>query len=299
MKLATILKISAAMALTLAVLPALSVASVITVTGTVTDANGEPIPGANVTLIDDTLHGDSFNILGVTTTDLNGNFKFINLQTSGSNLVKPLVSYVHNGHNYSTQLNNIQWYDVSQGLLKLPVNETRLYEYPPSDYGYAWGVVMDSRTNGRAIDAIVYLTNSTVTLSTETADMGVAGSFQIQALAGTYEIFAVHRSGNYSQVSNRTNIEIVPAREIFNAAPITLIADQWIPTENLAGIPTATATMAPPLNSPNPTPGTTPTRLPESSPVPGAETVKIIPLVTALIIGALIVFAGWALLKRK
>jgi hypothetical protein len=294
MKLATILKIIATIALTLAVLPALSLASPITVTGTVTDANGEPVQGANVTLLD-----DSFNTLGVTTTDTNGNFKFLNEETSGSSLVKPSVTYVRDGHNYSTRLENIQWYDASQGLLKLPVTATRLYDYPPSDYGYAWGVVMDSKTNGKALDATVYLTNGSVTLTTETDDTGVAGSFRIRTLPGTYEIFAVHRSGNYSLVSNRTTITIVPTREIFDAPPITIIADQRIPTENLAGIPTATATLIPPVASPYPTPGTTPTSLPSPSHVPGVGTVKVIPMAAALVIGALMIFGGWALFMRK
>ena len=104
MKLATILKITAMIALTLAVMPAMSLAETITVTGTVTDANGDPVAGAKVTLMD-----DSFNTLAATTTDANGNFQFLNASMYGSGLVKALVTYVHDGHNYSTRLENVNW----------------------------------------------------------------------------------------------------------------------------------------------------------------------------------------------
>ena len=53
MKLTTIIKIIAMIALALTVLPALSFATNVTVTGTVTDVNGDPVSGADVTLVDD------------------------------------------------------------------------------------------------------------------------------------------------------------------------------------------------------------------------------------------------------
>ncbi len=117
MKLATILKIIAAIALTVAVMPGIVPRGDYHATGTVTDANGDPVAGAEVTLLD-----DSYSVLAATTTDANGNFEFLNISMSGSGLVKAFVTYVHEGQNYSTRLENVQWTDASQGIVSLPLD---------------------------------------------------------------------------------------------------------------------------------------------------------------------------------
>jgi hypothetical protein len=218
MKLATIFKITAAIALTLAVLPALSLAETIIVMGTVTDVNGDPVSGANVTLID-----DSFKTLGVVKTDTNGNFRFYNVSTYGSSIVKALVTYVHDGQNFSTKPENARWVDVSQGLVNFPAEETRLYGYPLSDHGYVWGTVIESLSSGRALGATVYLDGNGVHRSVQT---GSYGAFEIEVPPGEYRIYAVQDADSNRLFSNRTTITVQASNNMLESAPITLIADQ-------------------------------------------------------------------------
>lgn len=254
MKLATIIGISATIVLAFAILPAVSLAATFSATGTVTDVNGDPVSGAKVSLID-----DSYNILAATMTDANGNFQFANGTIDGSSLVKAHVTFVHNGRNYSTRLENVNWIDVSQGTVSIPVNDTRLYDYPLSDHGYIWGTVMDSVTNGRGLDATVYLSGSHVRRSVMTE--GVPGSFALEVPPGVYEIYAVHEAEDYRMVSNRTKITVEPSHRMLDSAPITLIADH------------------------------------RPASLPGD--IKAVPLALALALGALLVIGGWVLLNRK
>ena len=123
--------------------------------------------GANVSLID-----DNFRAIAATTTDAQGNFHFLNVDLAGSSYVKAQVNYVHAGQAYNTSLENVRWSDASTGLVNFDPTDTRLYSYPPGNHGYAWGVVLDSITDGRVMDSIVYLKNNTVLLTTDTSVEG-------------------------------------------------------------------------------------------------------------------------------
>lgn len=256
MKLATILKMTVIIALMLAVMPAISLAENITATGTVTDANGDPVSGAKVSLID-----DSYNIIAAAVTDANGNFQFLNGPMQGSGLVKALVTYVHEGRNYSTRPENVNWIDASQGIVSLPLNDTRLYEYPLSDHGYVWGTVMDSMANGRPLDAMIYLDGNNLHRSVNTGVTGVTGAFEIEVPPGEYVIYALHDDGNYQLSSNRTKITVQPSRSMLDSAPINLIADH--------------------------------------RPVSPLSDIKAVPFALALALGILMIIAGWALLNRR
>ncbi|MGA9140514.1 MAG: carboxypeptidase regulatory-like domain-containing protein [Methanocella sp.] len=235
MKLTTIIKIIAMIALALTVLPALSFATNVTVTGTVTDVNGDPVSGADVTLVD-----DSLDTLGVVRTDANGNFGFYNVSMNGSTIVKALVTYVHNGQSFSTRSENVIWIDVSQGLVTIPVNDTRLYNYPLSDHGYIWGTVIESLANSRALSATVYLDGNDVHRSVQT---GSSGTFQIEVPPGEYKIYAVQEADHNGLFSNRTTITVQPSNILLESAPIVLIADQK-PSSSWGDIKTAPFALA-------------------------------------------------------
>jgi hypothetical protein len=191
-----------------------------TALGTVTDQQGNPVEGASVTLID-----DSFRTLGTTTTDANGNFRFIDTNTMGSEIVKVKVSYVHEGQTYNTSLENLRWNDVSSGLINFNLMETRLYNYPSGNHGYVWGVVMDNPATGRAMDSTVYLRNNTAIISTNTSVAGM-GSFNFEVTPGEYEIYAVHDSEDGRFISNQTTIHVYQSNDLLLSAPIDLFVDQ-------------------------------------------------------------------------
>ena len=181
---------------------------------------GNPLTGASVALIDNNLR-----TLGTTTTDANGNFSIVVADSSGSGTVKAKVSYVHDGQMYNTSLENVRWYDASSGLLNFDPADTRLYNYPPGDHGYVWGVVLDSITGGKAMDSIVYLKNNTETLSMNTSVTG-RGGFRFEVTPGDYVIYAVHDSDGNRLVSNQTAIHVYQSNDLLLSAPITLIVDQ-------------------------------------------------------------------------
>jgi hypothetical protein len=159
---------------------------------------------------------------------------------SGSSLVKTKVSYVHDGHTYSTSLENVRWMDASSGTVNFNLMDTRLYNYPPGNHGYVWGVVMDNITDGRVMDSIVYLKNNTLTLSMDTTVTG-RGSFSFEVTPGEYVIYAIHDSGDGRLVSNRTSIHVYQSNDILLSEPITLIVGRSPSGRPVAALPLAAA----------------------------------------------------------
>lgn len=206
-----------------------------TASGKVTDLQGNPVQGANVMLID-----NSFRTLGTTTTDANGNFRFAVENPGNSDVVKAQVSYVHAGQTYNTSFGNVRWYDTSTNIVNIDPTDTRLYNYPPGDHGYVWGVVLDKITNGKAMDSMVYLKNNTETLSTNTSVSG-NGGFRFEVTPGCYVIYAVHDSDGNRLVSNRTAIHIYQSNDLLLSAPITLFVDHQDNGKPVEAIPMAAA----------------------------------------------------------
>ncbi len=116
-------------------------------------------------------------------------------------------------------------------------------------------------SNGRALDATIYLDGNNVHRSVKTGGNGIVGAFQIEVPPGEYEIYAVHDTGSNRLFSNRTMITAQASNSMFASAPITLIADQG-PASPWSGI-------------------------------------KAVPFAMAVILGVLLVIAGRALLNRK
>lgn len=266
--------------ITLVMMQAVAAAEQVTAMGTVVDELGRPVPGATVRLID-----ENYRELGTTTSDANGNFRLVNVELASSSILKAKVSLNYNRTTYTNRLENMQWYDASQGILSFNANDTRLYGYPVSDHGYIWGSILDSATNGKLLDGTVYLVSGTTTIA---ADAASNGYYQIEAAPGDYEIYAVHPAGDYQFMSNRTKITIAPAYTVEDSAPMVLVADQ------------ATSWMGPVIDqaTPLPTPHLPPVppSAPEASP---AHAAKAIPLAAALALGLVMIIAGWAFLGRK
>ena len=170
-------------AIALAVMPAAAAVDKVIAIGTVIDERGQPVPGANVTLID-----ANYLEIGTTTTDAIGNFKFVNVELAGSPYLKVKLSYDHNGKTYNNSLSDMKWYDGSSGILTFDRNFTKLNNYPESDHGYIWGPIMDSVTNGRMLNGTVYLANGTTTLTADTGRDMAYCMYEIEAAPGDYEI---------------------------------------------------------------------------------------------------------------
>ncbi len=106
--------------LTACSLPAL--ASTFSISGQVTDADGHPLPGANVTLID-----MNFNNLSVRTTLDSGDFDFVNVNQTTS-VISVRVSYFDGKNTYMNPDYYYRWYPA-QGIQFINTSETRLDSY--------------------------------------------------------------------------------------------------------------------------------------------------------------------------
>lgn len=94
--------------------------------GQVTDANGNPVPGADVTMVN-----MAHKAVASTKTDLNGNFAFDNVY-KGGNVVKVVVSYTDkNGTMYSIPPEFGMWFPAN-GTVDINKNSTQILDYPPT-----------------------------------------------------------------------------------------------------------------------------------------------------------------------
>lgn len=94
--------------------------------GQVTDANGNPVPGADVTMVN-----MAYNAIASTKTDVNGNFAFDNVY-KGGNVVKVVVSYTDkNGTMYSVPPEFGMWFSAN-GTVNVNKNSTQILDYPPT-----------------------------------------------------------------------------------------------------------------------------------------------------------------------
>jgi hypothetical protein len=95
--------------------------------GQVTDANGNPVPGADVTMVN-----MAYTTVASTKTDTNGNFAFDNVVKQG-NVVKVLVSYTDdNGMTYSMPPEFGLWFSAN-GTVDIKKVATQILDYPPTE----------------------------------------------------------------------------------------------------------------------------------------------------------------------
>lgn len=177
------------------------------VSGKVVDRYGNPIPGADVTLIDNNYK----TIKTVKTTDT-GNYDFINV-VADTDTCTARISYTDGtGTTYTIPSYYVRWYPTKQ-MQFIPQVETTLSTYPPPVNGYIYGAIQtDQSTSGRFINGIVYL---------ESLDNGVKywevadrtdgkGSYQFYAPAGPYMLYAQHYDNGVVYQSPLKQVTIKP-----------------------------------------------------------------------------------------
>jgi hypothetical protein len=101
------------------------------ISGQVIDASGNPVPGANVTLMD-----NYNNVLREETTGQNGTYNFLNV-VSDSNMVAVTVDFTKDGVAYTNPaFYIIHWYPA-MGIQTIPGSQTRIIDYPPPAFPVA------------------------------------------------------------------------------------------------------------------------------------------------------------------
>ncbi|RPJ50769.1 MAG: carboxypeptidase regulatory-like domain-containing protein, partial [Methanobacteriota archaeon] len=236
-KLLTLLFIISFIILPFCYAPQAIAATPLTVTGMVIDRHGNPIAGATVQLINDQFFGASYQSLGTTTTDSNGNFQFINVPSS-STLVKVIMTVTENGKTYTNknQLNDYSWVDASQTIVKMPASETRLNNYPPPDYGYLWGIMQQEGSNPRPLaGGVVYVMSGEQKYYTFTNDgvNGIRGAYSMKLPVGTYSVYGQYlENGIIYQSKIITNVNVIGVDKELDANPLAISMPMSSPAPN-------------------------------------------------------------------
>ncbi|HTX44277.1 MAG TPA: carboxypeptidase-like regulatory domain-containing protein, partial [Methanocella sp.] len=184
--------------------PALASGSPFSLSGQVIDRYGNPVQGANVTLLD-----FNYKIIKVVQTNDNGNYDFINVEAA-ADTVTVRVNLTKDGKAYDIPSYYTKWYP-SKGMQFINSSETQFPAYPPPVYGYVYGAIQtDISTSGRFIDGIVYLRSldDGVTYYEIAERTDGKGSYQFYAPAGPYLLYAQHRENGVVYESARRQITI-------------------------------------------------------------------------------------------
>jgi protocatechuate 3,4-dioxygenase beta subunit len=180
------------------------------VSGQVVDRYGNPVQGANVTLLD-----FNHNIIGIVHTNGNGNYDFINV-LADTDTVTVRVNLTKNGKAYEIPSYYTRWYPA-RGMQFINSSETTFPGYPQPTFGYVYGAIQtDMSTSGKFINGIVFL---------ESLDNGVKyyefaertdgkGSFTFYAPPGPYVLYAQHLENGVVYESARKQVTIQPNSEV-------------------------------------------------------------------------------------
>lgn len=206
------------------------------VSGTVIDRYGNPIPGADVTLVDYT-----GNTIKSMKTDSNGNFVFVNV-VAETNTSRVQVSYTDSdGTTYTMPSYYCHWYPT-KGMIMIPSADTQIPTYPPPNYGYLYGAIQtdSTSTNARFIDGIVYLVsldNDAKYYEFAENTNGKSGSFSFYVPPGQYVLYAQHWENGvvyesaHKQVSVGRNADITDVLETRIILPLNTPSSDPDPSE--------------------------------------------------------------------
>ena len=177
--------------------------STFSVSGEVTDANGNPVPGAIVTLID-----SNFNVLGTKTTGDDGTYNFLNV-VSNTGTVKVEVNITKDGVTYAVPSYYTNWVNA-EGIQIIPSSQTQISDYPPPVYGYVWGAI--ETPDNQFIDGVVYLVNidNDNTYYEFANNTDGKASFSFYVPPGNYWLYAQHYQYGAIYESDHQQITVTP-----------------------------------------------------------------------------------------
>ena len=269
-------------ALFLSMSPALAAGSNFSISGQVVDALGNPVQGADVTLIDYNYH-----ILGINTTNQDGDYDFVNV-VSDVDTVTVRVNLTRDGVTYEIPAYYTLWYQ-SKGIQYINSSQTQFPNYPPPTAGYAWGAItLGNGSNASYVDGDVYLISvDTGQLYQQYADVTDGKeSFSFNVPVGAYDIYAVHEEYGLKSASPTQRIMVNPAWLITDSTPTVLHIQLGLKPPEQTATPMPTS-LAPPPQVVTPMATAVP-----ASGIPGT------PLVLAIGVGVLSIAGIYLLLRR-
>jgi protocatechuate 3,4-dioxygenase beta subunit len=175
------------------------------ISGQIVDRYGNPLSGADVTLID-----NNYKAIGSKKTNENGNYDFVNV-VADTDTCTVRVSYTDpDGKKYDMPTYYVLWYPT-KGMQFIPSKQTLIPNYPQPTYGYLYGAIQtDMSTNGKFINGIVYL----VSLDNDVKYYEFAdrtdgkGSFAFYVPPGPYMLYAQHWENGVAYESSHKQVTV-------------------------------------------------------------------------------------------
>lgn len=197
--------------------------------GQVIDRYGDPLPGAEVTLID-----SDYKTIRTKTTNQNGNFDFINVILD-TDTCTVRVSYTDSdGTKYDMPTYYVKWYPT-KSIQYIPSKETQIPNYPQPEYGYIYGAIQTGSDNSaNFITGIVYL----VSLDNDVKYYQFAdrtdgkGSYTFYVPAGPYMLYAQHWENGVVYESTHKQVTVSRNADIANVLETRIILPLNSPSNN-------------------------------------------------------------------
>jgi hypothetical protein len=175
-------------------------ASTFTAMGTVTDANGNPVPNATVTMVD-----NNNKQVALTQTDPDGIFDFTGIDV-GAATFKVLVNYVDiSGKTYTVPHEYSLWHPAV-GEVIINETETQLTDYAPATFA-AIGQVTDK--NGNPVEGARVMLIDDNKKETAAVRSDADGNFEFVSMAPTTKNFTIsvlliNGSNSYKTTQSRS-----------------------------------------------------------------------------------------------
>lgn len=191
-----------------------------TATGQVIDRDGNPIAGADVTLVD-----YDYNTISVKKTNENGDFTFANIAIN-TNSFKVLVQYTAgNGVVYKMPPTYANWHN-GVSIVDIPTSETQISTYPPPIYGYVWGSIGTSANTGNTpVTGIAYLVSSDSNVKYYLFDNRTddKGGYYFLVPPGQYWLYAQHWDTGIVYESAHTQVTVTADSSVTDVQPTHIV----------------------------------------------------------------------------
>ncbi|HTY91249.1 MAG TPA: carboxypeptidase regulatory-like domain-containing protein [Methanocella sp.] len=166
-------------------------------TGKVIDRNNMPLANATLQLQDSV-----YNVVGNAISASDGTFTFNNVPITGfdgRDVFRVTATYIVSGKSYSDKT-EFFWIYKNQVV----THNVQIYYYPPSNYGWLTGKVVNANNYNQYVSATIYLSNGMYDfVSSEPGD-----NWQFYLPAGDYQVWAEHNENGKTFSSGKSDVHV-------------------------------------------------------------------------------------------
>ncbi len=167
------------------------------ITGRVLDRNGSPLANATVQI-----QNYASEVIATLTSSADGTISYDRVRITGfdgRNTFRLAASYTVDGKTY-TDKTEFFWIYANQ----IVQHDVQIYYYPPSNYGWLTGKVVNANSHNQYVSATVYLSNDMYYfVSGEPGD-----NFYFYLPAGDYHVWAEHNENGRTYSSGKSIVHV-------------------------------------------------------------------------------------------